>query len=73
MPAPILPLYEAMTAAASELLAAQTKYDAAKSALLAAMPEGEEFSTVEHHPPIIKRVGGEIVSVTKAYLGSATP
>jgi hypothetical protein len=66
---PILPLYESMTAAAVEQAAAQAKYDAAKAALLSAMPENIEFSTVPEHPPIIKRVGNEIVAVTKPFIG----
>lgn len=69
---PIKPLYDAMETAATELSAAQAKYDAAKAALVSAMPEGEEFCVAETHPPIIKCVGGEIVSVTKPYIG-ATP
>ena len=44
MPEPILPPYEAMTASASALFAAQARYDAAKAALLAAMPEHVEFA-----------------------------
>ena len=69
MSEPILPLYEAMTAAASELLAVQARYDAAKAALLAAMPEQVEFATTPDHPPLIKRVGNEVIAVTKPYLG----
>jgi hypothetical protein len=58
-----------MTAAAAELAAAQAKYDAAKQTLLAAMPEHVEFSTSPDPPPVIKRVGNEIVAVNKPYLG----
>lgn len=75
------PLYAAYTAAASDLVAveaqvaqmladARAKVDAAKVALLAALPDGVEVSTVEQHPPIIKRTGDQIEVVTHPFLGT---
>jgi hypothetical protein len=69
MATPILPLYEAMTAASSALTAAQQKYDQARAALLAAMPEHVEFATSPDVPVIIKRVGSEVVAVNHPYIG----
>jgi hypothetical protein len=66
---PILPLYEAMTAASSALATAQQKYDQAKAALLAAMPEHIEFATTPDPPLVVKRVGSEIVAVSHPYIG----
>jgi hypothetical protein len=58
-----------MTATANELLAVQQRHDAARAALLASMPEGVEFSTSPDPLPLVKRVGGDIVPVTKPFLG----
>src|SRR4051794_3672781 len=66
---PILPLYEAMTAAASEMLAVQSRYDAAKAALLASMPEHVEFATTPDHPPLIKGGGTEVIAVPTPHVG----
>ncbi|SIN70929.1 hypothetical protein SAMN05444166_0306 [Singulisphaera sp. GP187] len=73
MPEPLLPLYEAYTASASDLIAAQAKHDAAKAALFAAMPDGVEFATTADHPPVIKRVGDQIETVTMPFLGHPYP
>jgi len=66
---PILPYYAAFSTSASELAAAQQKHEANARALLAAMPEGVLFSTVEDPPPLIRRVGGQLVAETPPYLG----
>ena len=73
MPEPLLPLYEAYHLAASELSAAQAKHDAARANLVAAMPEDVEFATSPDHPPVIKRVGDRIETVTKPFLGHPYP
>lgn len=69
MAEPILPLYSAFTASAGELAAAHLKHEANARALLAAMPEGVAFSTVVDPPPLIKRIGDQIVAETPPYLG----
>lgn len=69
MAEPILPLYAAFTATANELAAAKQKHEANARALLAALPEGVAFSTVEDPPPLIRRVGDRIVAETPPYLG----
>lgn len=68
MSEPILPLYEAATQATNEFLAAKKKMDDAQAALFAAMPEHVEFSTVAEPPPLIKRVGNQIIAVVKPTL-----
>jgi hypothetical protein len=73
MPEPILPLYQAFAASAADLAAAQARHDANKAALFAAMPEDVEFATTPDHPPVVKRVGDEIVTVAKPFLGNPYP
>ena len=69
----LLPLYEAYSTAVADLAAAQARYDDARSALVAAMPEDVEFATTPDLPPVVKRVGDRIETVTKPFLGHPYP
>ena len=83
-PVVILPLHDAWAAAASDLAAFDarvateraalvSKLDAARVALVDAMPEGVPFATTPDHPPVLVRKGSEVAVVAPHFLGAPYP
>lgn len=84
MAEPLLPLHQAFTDAANELIAFDArvavertalvaKIDAARAALAAEMPEGVPFASTPDHPPVVMKRGGEVVTVVPHFLGNPYP
>lgn len=55
-----------------EMAATKAAHDANVAALVAIMPEGQVFSTVDQPSPLIRRVGDHLEPVVVPFIGSLT-